>query len=210
MNIILPIFILFLNTSAHPESGKDYATGKQDSLFLIKNHWHTGLVLRMDDVHKFIPELNEFSEYNYVDIGWGDEDFYQHPGFDAGLAVKALFYPTPSALRIEGFNLTIEQYINLSDMAILIEVDESQIKQISQHISAAFYRNKKDDPVKLLSTAYGGKIKFFKANGEYHLFNTCNTWVAEGLSAAGIEMNEHVILAEQLFNEAAKSGKVLK
>jgi len=55
-----------------------------------------------------------------------------------------------------------------------------------------------------------GRIIFFKANGEYHLFNTCNTWLAKGLKQAGIEITDDIILTEQLFNEAAKVGRVIK
>jgi len=53
-------------------------------------------------------------------------------------------------------------------------------------------------------------VYFFKANGSYHLFNTCNTWLARGLKQSGLEIKDDIILTEQLFNESAKVGKVLK
>jgi len=53
-------------------------------------------------------------------------------------------------------------------------------------------------------------VYFFKANGNYHLFNTCNTWLANGLKQAGSDIEDDIVLTEQLFNEAAKIGKVLK
>ena len=63
---------------------------------------------------------------------------------------------------------------------------------------------------KILSTKYLNRVYFFKANGEYHLFNTCNTWLANGLKRAGFGIEDNIILTEQLFNEAAKFGDVIK
>ncbi|MGB5894337.1 MAG: DUF2459 domain-containing protein, partial [Ignavibacteriaceae bacterium] len=55
-----------------------------------------------------------------------------------------------------------------------------------------------------------GRIIFFKANGNYHLFNTCNTWLASCLASAGLKIEDNIILTEELFNEAAKVGTVIK
>ncbi|MCU0344879.1 MAG: DUF2459 domain-containing protein, partial [Ignavibacterium sp.] len=55
-----------------------------------------------------------------------------------------------------------------------------------------------------------GKIIYYKANGSYHLFNTCNTWLAKGLKEAGIDTEDNILLTEQLFNELAKIGTVIK
>ncbi|MCL4279574.1 MAG: DUF2459 domain-containing protein, partial [Ignavibacteriaceae bacterium] len=46
--------------------------------------------------------------------------------------------------------------------------------------------------------------------GDYHLFNTCNTWLARGLKKAGFDIEDNIILTEQLFNEADKFGDVVK
>jgi len=50
----------------------------------------------------------------------------------------------------------------------------------------------------------------FLRNGNYHLFNTCNTWLARALKLSGFEIKDDIILTEQLFNEAAKVGRVIK
>ncbi len=209
MYIIFPIVVFFLNTSGSPVSTNFVQPGDKDTIFLIKNHWHTGIVLKTSDVITFCPELMEFQQFKYIDIGWGDEEFYQYPDFDLGLAVKALFYPTPSALRIEGITFSIERYIELSDMAVMINVTDEQLKKIAGHISETFYKNI-EGKTSVLSSRYGGNIRFYKAVGEYHLFNTCNTWIADCLEDGGIDFGEHVILAEQLFKLAADKGKVLK
>ncbi len=77
------------------------------------------------------------------------------------------------------------------------------------YISNTVWRDR-EKKYEILSTKGLGRIIFFKANGEYHLFNTCNTWLARGLRQAGIEITDDIILTEQLFNEAAKVGRVIK
>ena len=72
-------------------------------------------------------EYNYFDDFNLIDIGWGDEEFYQHQGFDSGLAFKALFYSTPSTLRIEGLNLTKEEYFDLSEVVIELDITKVAI-----------------------------------------------------------------------------------
>ena len=62
----------------------------------------------------------------------------------------------------------------------------------------------------ILSKQYLDRVYFFKANGEHHLFNTCNTWLARGLNQSGVEIDTDIILTEQLFNEAAEVGRVIK
>lgn len=154
-------------------------------------------------------EYYYFKDYKMIDIGWGDEEFYQYPGFDSGLAFKALFYATPSALRLEGINLSKEEYFNLSEIVIELVVTDEQFKKICNYINKTFLVDDAGN-TSILSQRGAGKIIFYKANGSYHLFNTCNTWLAKGLKEAGIDIENNILLTEQLFNELAKIGTVIK
>lgn len=210
--IIFPIIFFFLNTSPHFSVSESAIVSKDGfhKIYFIKQNWHTAIVfntLELDS-QKFI-EYNSFSEFGLIDIGWGDEEFYQYPGFDSGLAVKALFYATPSALRIEGVNLKKEEYFNLSEIVIELVVTDEQFIKICTYINETFYKNDYGG-VEILSRKADEKIIFYKAVGSYHLFNTCNTWLANGIRQAGIEIEENIILTEQLFNELAKIGTVIK
>lgn len=209
--IIYPVVFFFLHTSPAIQVTVDkYETTELQSVYLIKQYWHTALVFTPDQIdEKLIPEIKLFSDFKLVDFGWGDEEFYQYPGFDSGLAFSALFYATPSTLRVEGIFSPKEVVFEHYEIVIELKVDAEQLEKLNEYISFAFYRDEKDEPV-MISESASGKIIFFKANESYHLFNTCNTWVAEGLSYAGFDLETNIILAEQLFNEAAKIGTVLK
>lgn len=220
--VIFPVIFFFLNTSPKlavtaaafaDKNVENYKTTSNDSLhsiYLIKQRWHTAVVFYPKEVDTLIfPEVKYFTGAEMIDVGWGDEAFYQHPDFDWELAYKALFYPTPSTLRIEGIYISKQQYFDLSEIVVELKINNEQLKILLKYISDTIWKDEKGKD-KILSTQYLNRVYFLKANGEYHLFNTCNTWLARGLRQAGFEIKDDIILTEQLFNEAAKVGKVLK
>ncbi len=210
--VIFPIIYFFLHTSPpliEEKLSENNLTNKKE-IHLIKQYWHTAIVIDNNDIDpEILPEVEYFKDFSLLDFGWGDEEFYQHPGFDSGLAFKALFYATPSTLRVEGIGISKDTYFDISEIVVRILVTKEQLNKIVNFISSTFYRNNNGSPV-ILSEQGLGRIIFFKANGNYHLFNTCNTWLASCLASAGLNIENNVILTEELFNEAAKVGTVIK
>lgn len=209
--IIFPFIFFFLNTSppffATNESKTETGNCK---VYLIKQNWHTAIVFNLTDLdsHEF-REYRSFRNYSLIDIGWGDEVFYQYPGFDSGLAFNALFYSTPSALRVEGINLTKEAYFNFSEVVIELDITKDQLLTMLDFVNNSFLVDENNLSM-VLSKQADGKIIFYKAVESYHLFNTCNTWLARCLTSAGLDIEDDIILTEQLFNELYKIGTVLK
>ena len=220
--VIFPIIFFFLNTSPKLSVSAIPSLDKQveeisilpdDSLhtiYLIKQRWHTAVVFQKKDIDSTIlPEVKYLSDAELIDVGWGDAAFYQHPDFDWDLAYQALFYPTPSTLRIEGIFISHQQYFDISEIVVELKIESVQLKTLLKYISDTIWKDKNGKDT-VLSTQYLNRVYFLKANGEYHLFNTCNTWLARGLKQSGFNFKDDIILTEQLFNEAAKIGKVLK
>lgn len=223
--VIFPIIFFFLHTSPKLQVEKSIweccgfsnDAAKQflqdDSLhtiYLIKQRWHTAIVFQTKEVDpKILSEVNYFIGAELIDIGWGDEVFYQYPDFDWDLAYHALFHPTPSTLRIEGVFISMIEYFNLSEIVVELKINDEQLKILLNYISDTIWKNDNGSS-EILSTQYLKRVYFFKANGDYHLFNTCNTWLAIGLTQAGFKINDDIVLTDQLFNEAAKIGTVLK
>lgn len=209
--IIFPFIFFFLNTSPHFSVTDDLMSKKNEcSVYFIKQNWHTAIVFNVNDLnYDLFREYQYFKEYNLIDIGWGDEEFYQYPGFDSGLAFKALFYATPSTLRVEGMNLTKDEYFDISEIVIELAITKEQLQIICDYINESFLLDDKQNSI-VLSEKAGGKIIFYKAKDSYHLFNTCNTWLAKCVNKAGIKIEDNIILTEQLFNELGKVGRVIK
>lgn len=210
--VIFPLIFFFLNTSPHLSVSEDFISklDNEHRIYFIKQRWHTAIVLSTNELNKnLFRELDSFKDYELIDIGWGDEEFYQIPGFDSGLAYKALFHSTPSTLRVEGIGITREEYFNLSEIVIELVVTDQQFRDICHYINQSFNLDE-NGSVQILSKQAGGKIIFYKAHNSYSILNTCNTWLAKGLNQSGVEIEQNIILTEQLFSELAKIGKVIK
>lgn len=206
--IIFPVIFLFINTSPKLQQ-ENYVDLRDEKIkiFLVKQRWHTGIIMERERIDTtLIPEVKEFKSYRLIDFGWGDKEFYQIPGFDSGLAFDALFIRTPSTMRVNGINVGNQVLFDYSEIVVAIELEQEQFTALCSFIGNTFNRTAEE---RIISDKAGGKVKYYEANGDYHLFNTCNTWVANGLREAGFEIKEEVMLAEELFNEAAKIGVVI-
>jgi hypothetical protein len=142
--VIFPVIFFFLHTSPalqvtlidweccgfSKEAEKEFF--QDDSLktiYLIKQRWHTAVVFHTDDTDTLIfPEVKYFLGAELIDIGWGDEAFYQHPDFDYELAYLALFHATPSTLRVEGIYITKQQYFDISEIVVELKINDEQLK----------------------------------------------------------------------------------
>lgn len=210
MGVIFPIVFYFLNTTSLPNPVTLTTTPDSEKvIYLVKIRWHTGIIFKTDQVDtsrwKFI---DDFKEYEYVDVGWGDEEFYQHPGFDIELAVRALFINTRSTLRISGFNRSIDKYLRSTDYAEKMTLTDGAYDRLCSYIQSA-YITEENKPV-ILSEQFGGGVKFYEAKGYYNVFNTCNTWIARALNSAGYKIDEDIIMSEQLFRETVRYGIFIK
>jgi hypothetical protein len=98
--------LFYLTNSLH-------GTNKTHTIYIAKIDWHVGIILSVDDFTKTkIKAVEEFGNFKFVDIGWGDSAFYQSTeDFDLYLASQAILYPTKSAVRIRGYNFEIEQTV---------------------------------------------------------------------------------------------------
>ena len=92
--VIFPVIFFFLHTSK-PLTADILINANSDDkieIYLVKQYWHTAIAIQIEDIDaELFPEVELFKDFKIIDIGWGDEEFYQHPGFDSGLALKHYF-----------------------------------------------------------------------------------------------------------------------
>jgi hypothetical protein len=98
MNRITPfilslIIILTLETcrtsgnELHPVNNIDSAK----IIYLVNHGWHAGIVLKWTDIPAPLwPESKDFSNARYLEVGWGDKEYYQTPTPHFGIAIKAI------------------------------------------------------------------------------------------------------------------------
>jgi len=198
-----------MHAGAQAESARD--ADDVVPVYLVNSAFHTGFILEMRYVPDgLIPALKDLGPYQYADIGWGQEEYYQNPEFTVAKAARALFIPSTSVIRIEGFNVSVDDVVHWSDQGTRIDMDRASFIRLCVFIRDAFTRGEDGGPV-IASKSAGGAVLFYKSNGTYHLFNTCNTWIALGLKRAGYPISPvGVYTAHELFRRARKFGVEMK
>ncbi len=174
-----------------------------DTIYIVQEFWHTGIVFRIRSVPpETFPEIRNYSRSEYIDISWGDERYYQIPGHSVLLAARAVLFPTPAVIKLMDFSRPVEKFYGKATVMQII-MDSTRFSALCRFISESFVRDEQQDIIP--STVYGKSDRFFMAKRKYHLFRTCNTWVALALKRSGFDVSTFLVLnAAQMFNRIEK------
>ena len=112
----------------------------------------------------------------YLSFGWGDQAFYLNtPNWSdlkLSTAFQAAFLSGPSLLHVDYYSK-----IPSSDNTKKVQVSEDTYHKMVRYIENTFQRNEKGQVILIPEVSYHKYDQFYKANGSYHAFFTCNTWV---------------------------------
>ena len=160
----------------------------KNEVYVVNHGWHTGFVVHASKIQKEIPELKQrFGNAPYIEFGWGDNEFYQAEEITSGIALKAIFLPTDSVVHAVALTLRADKYFKNSEVEKFC-LEDSELKSLVDFISNSFYRDESGDILKMNPGIYGDS-QFYKAKGDFHIFNTCNKWTAKGLESAGMKIS---------------------
>ncbi len=182
---------------------------KTKSIFVVNYGWHSALVIKKADVSEgVIREVKDFSDAEYLEVGWGDWDYYQAPDPGLGMALKAAFWSSRSVLHVAGFNGAVENYFRGSE-TVEIVLGEKAHHQLIQFLSDTFSRPARAAPPETRPGLYANS-RFYPATGKFHLFRNCNTWVAEALRSAGLPVSPATsFTAGNLSHQVKQLGSAL-
>ena len=165
-------------------TGASAACQSPRTLFLVSHGWHTGIVMERKDLVALIPPLaGELGEEGYVEVGWGEERFYQARETTVGMALRAVLQPNPSVLQVVPLPRQPRDYFPQSEIAE-IRLEEQGYRALVAFVAESFTRTPAREPIRLSPSLYGNGW-FYRAEGSFHAFNTCNTWVATAMEKAG-------------------------
>lgn len=197
-------FIAFLTCAcANPtpatrfrEEGKNVRT-----VFIVHDAWHAAIVIKKADIPAAVlPELRDFPHAAYLEFSWGDRDYFPAPDGGLGLALKAAFWSSGSILHVVGFKDAVEKGYPGAEI-IEISLSEQGFQRLINFISDTFSRPYPPAPAEARPGLFSNG-RFYAAEGKFGLLRTCNTWVAEAFSAAGLSIRpSYVITAGNLSNQ---------
>jgi uncharacterized protein (TIGR02117 family) len=178
------------------------------TIFLVSHGRHAGIVLKRIDIRQSgWPRLHAFSRMDYLEIGWGDRDYYTSPDPGPGLAAKALLLPTSSVLHLVGFQGAPDSYFPYSEI-IRLELSVPGFEQMVHHISKSFSRDESGSAIPLGPGNYGFS-RFYASEETYYLCKTCNTWTATILQTAGCQVTP-ALTVDGLMSQVRGFGNVIQ
>lgn len=158
------------------------------SIHVIRHEWHAGIIVdRRDVVADFGLNTPDLLAKEWLEFGWGDEDFYQT--LDAGLllGLKAIFLRNDSVMHVHAFDGAPDSVFPQSEVVALRLPAEGHARLLA-FVRASFKRDTAGR-VRRLGPGLYGLSYFYEGEGTYHAFRTCNTWAAEALAAGGFPID---------------------
>jgi len=160
-------------------------------VYIINHGLHTGIVLPKQDADPYMHSFNDFKNARYLEIGWGDETYYQTDPNTLWMGIRALFWPTDSVLHLAALQTDPVSYFSKYEV-IQLKLSNRGFIRLVKFIHNSFALNEKKQIIKLGSGLYGTS-RFYRAKGKFHLFNNCNSWSARAIRSSGFPINTYSI-----------------
>jgi len=192
-------------TLLYPVQGQE----EPQLIYVVSHGWHTGIVVKRDDIDAHLwPEKDDFPEALYLEVGWGDHDFYRTPKAGLGILIRAALWSPASVLLVIGMPTTVTQYFPGGDI-IAIPLSRRGLEELAKFVHATYKRDERGQTIPLGPGNRHKYSTFYLAEGEYSLFNTCNSWTSKALQAAGLPIRK-ALKAGGLMRQLQHYGRVIQ
>jgi uncharacterized protein (TIGR02117 family) len=185
--LILAVLIVGTGCSATPVQTTPAGEEAARIVWVVSHGWHTGIIVRTGDIPEGAwPERVHYPYAAYLEVGWGDREFYPAPDPSIGDALRAALGPSATVLHVVGLTDHPTRVFSLSE-TITLEISEAGFERLIEFIAATHDRAGAERAEPIGPGLYLDS-HFYPALGSFHLFNNCNTWVVNALRAAGLPL----------------------
>ncbi|MCU0424793.1 MAG: DUF2459 domain-containing protein [Candidatus Kapabacteria bacterium] len=155
--------------------------------------YHTGIIMPVQAAnHDWSEVFPCLRGQRFVEIGWGDRDFYMSGSITVRLAFKALFASESSVLNVNGFREAPDStgFPTEPFAQKTLTLSAAQYRQMVAWMLASVTIDNNGKAVFLREGFWGVSSGFYEANtaqtGAYSLVNNCNIWNSRALDAADL------------------------
>lgn len=203
MALPLALVVLYLATMRYGDAALYPARDGQERfpIYLADHGYHAGLIVRRADLGRFSLALddkvlatlfNRYQAYEWIEVGWGDEQFYRFAPTISHVTVSMAFSALSgmndaTVLHVVGLSKAPEATFRNSDLQ-RIELSAQGVQNVLRGMAAAFAVDNSGEPVELGKGIYGPSL-FYRARGHYSLVHTCNMWLGDLMAAAGLKVS---------------------
>src|SRR5712691_3685235 len=179
-------------------------------VYVVNHGWHVGIAVERQEVSPANwLESAEFSGFRYLEVGWGDADYYPADRGTIGLALKAAFSSKGSVLHVAAFDAPLPEFFGGSEI-IEVPLSPRGLEDLARFIHATYARDDSGRPVVVGPGLYG-QSAFYRATGQYRLQDNSNNWTARALAVAGCPIDAaEAITAGSVMHGARRFGRVIR
>lgn len=175
-------------------------------VWVAHDDWHAAIILRTADIPPAaLLEARDFPNAEYLEISWGDADYFPATLAGVGLAIKAALWSSGSVIHIVGFSGAVAKaYPNAQ--IIEIALPENGFRQLIGFIDDDLARTDSSKSARA-SPGLFSHSRFYPAKSDFSALRTCNTWIAEAFTKAGLPLRTtFVITASSLGRQLRPYG----
>ena len=156
---------------------------------VASNGWHTAIVVPAPALAAtgLLPEAADFPDAAFLEFGWGDRTYYPAKEKTLGMALSAALVPTPAVMHMAGRD-TAPAGASSRLEVVQVALSEAEFRSLVDAMAATFERPS-GGRAESVSPGLYPHSRFYHAQGEFHLLNTCNTWTARMLRAGGVALS---------------------
>ncbi|MET1260622.1 DUF2459 domain-containing protein [Flagellimonas sp. DF-77] len=157
----------------------------ETSIFLSTNGVHLDIVMPTEYLAPSLADDLELGpRTQYLAFGWGDAEFYLNTPTWGDLTFTNAF----SALFLNSATLMhVTRYDGKRAGWIEVKVSKTELQRLNDFLFASFQTDAQGNKLILEGKGYFTNDDFYKANGSYSCFKTCNSWVNSGFRQSGLK-----------------------
>ncbi len=187
------VYVAILLIGLLPANGNFESVQNGVQIYVVSNPVHADLILpvrhpAMDWTDQFPNEMFAADTTNgtHMAFGWGDRGFYiETPTWDdlkLSTALNALLIPSECCMHVSV--IQGQEFPN----AKTVTISDEQYELLTQFILSSFKRTDDQRVQQIPDANYWENDAFFRAVGNYHALNTCNSWVGRALKTTGVKV----------------------
>jgi uncharacterized protein (TIGR02117 family) len=178
-------------------------------VYVVAHGWHAGLAVKADDVPDGLwPERRDFRRAEYLEVGWGDRDYWQAEQPSTGMGLRALLLPSPSVVRVVPIQGSLAAAFAGAEI-VELQLSPAGFEGLARFVDATFARPE-GAPAAPLGPAPWPNSRFYPAHGSYHALRTSNTWTAQALRAGGFPITPaYALTSGAVLSQTRRHGRVI-
>lgn len=154
-------------------------------VYVARHNGHTGLIVRAADVPRDAwPARRDLPDAEYLELGWGEREYYIREDEGPWLALRALFWSQASAIHVFAFKGSPAAAFPQARL-VELHLSAAGFDRLVGFVAASHERDSAGRTRVLAPGQQPGSL-FYASHRRFHVLETCNTWIARALREAGL------------------------